>query len=527
MDSLRSDPELLHRLASELPNDIQFRVYYLSTPQTPAPSLHIEVHGQKPDKTLCSKHFLVIAINQSSNEDCQERKEILVYAVEVLIYFTSHNTTFFISKADSTGYLDKLKLAKQKPSPIRTITTTFLQFLIDTHQKVHVKSTISLFARAQDQYLFPGSVEYPGKHVLNDRGLIRWWCRVLNPILESSQADKNSFWESVRGYIIIPGLDNRESLSYTPSRNKNLWTVGHPLLEISGNKGIASPRNLIPRFPDDPKARFLDELDEEIVKNENSNGQWKNVKTLDHFWEMMAFRQECSAGRLVGFIWIVLSPNQEPIQIEPSYINSKVITSIDNSKLVSRNENHPELLEYHTLHDKSQSRSITCDEQVGSRSSSPIKMIHKTKSNTSSKPFKHPLSNKKRILTGKIITRKPRFKINNIPNRSKNSFLKHPGDNQKKTCGAGQIIIDDADYHRIMELLLNLDFSRLERAISSSSRWIEEARCAGRNNLTTEFWGQTIIGTKIVQVSTDSSSSGTATLNPNLIRKKRAKTSVD
>jgi regulator of Ty1 transposition protein 109 len=26
---------------------------------------------------------------------------------------------------------------------------------------------------------------------------------------------------------------------------------------------------------------------------------------MDQFWEMMSFRQECSAGRLVGFIWVV------------------------------------------------------------------------------------------------------------------------------------------------------------------------------------------------------------------------------
>src|SRR6266487_4672259 len=35
-------------------------------------------------------------------------------------------------------------------------------------------------AWAQGQYLFPGSVENSRKHILNDRGLVKWWCRALN-----------------------------------------------------------------------------------------------------------------------------------------------------------------------------------------------------------------------------------------------------------------------------------------------------------------------------------------------------------
>ncbi|KAK5240099.1 hypothetical protein LTR16_011110, partial [Cryomyces antarcticus] len=64
---------------------------------------------------------------------------------------------------------------------------------------------------------------------------------------------------------------------------------------------------------------FLDELDEElpdasssqinVSPKKRSAGQWKSVKTLEQFWEMMAYRQECSSGRLVGFIWVVFTPS--------------------------------------------------------------------------------------------------------------------------------------------------------------------------------------------------------------------------
>jgi len=52
-------------------------------------------------------------------------------------------------------------------------------------------------------------------------------------------------------------------------------------------------RDVIPVFPDDPKARFLDDL--------KTDGQLATT-TLSQFWELMEHRQECSSGRLVGFI---------------------------------------------------------------------------------------------------------------------------------------------------------------------------------------------------------------------------------
>lgn len=81
----------------------------------------------------------------------------------------------------------------------------------------------------------------------------------------------------------------------------------------------------------------MDELDEELtepppppdasVRESPSKGKrpgrWRSVSTLEQFWELMAFRQECSSGRLVGFLWGVFtplrpeSPTQDPLDPPP------------------------------------------------------------------------------------------------------------------------------------------------------------------------------------------------------------------
>jgi len=89
------------------------------------------------------------------------------------------------------------------------------------------------------------------------------------------------------------------------------------------------PRCLIPHFPDDPKSRFLDELDDEMSRSQaKASGEWKTVKSLDVFWEMMAFRQECSAGRMVGFIWVVFTPEIVDDVGEPPASQASIQSSV-------------------------------------------------------------------------------------------------------------------------------------------------------------------------------------------------------
>ncbi|KAL2062677.1 hypothetical protein VTL71DRAFT_5749 [Oculimacula yallundae] len=486
-------PTLLQQLAIVLPKDASFKIYHLSTPPTKTSSIYCAPPGDRPDRTYCESHFLTVSI------DVPENREVLVYAVEILIYSTAFDSTFFVSKADSTGYLHLLGLAKGTPSPIRDITATFLRHLVEHHQRENIRSVVSLFARAQDQYLFPGSVEYSGKHVLDDRGLVKWWCRVLDPLVEATPQ-----WDTVKGYLTVPGLDSHDTISYVPNRNTSKWTIGHPLREISRHSDDVPTRCFIPHYPDDPKARFLDELDEEITKSQDTSGEWKSVKSIEQFWDMMAFRQECSAGRLVGFIWIVFTPKGIQQQAQPVLEDSQnSFVSITSQTEVNSSPASSYLITPGT--------SFNFSSQIQAPNS-PVK-----KSDWQESDSKARISKKKK-LSGPIIPRQPRIKT-----ETKNYLLDKPETSAYynwRPEGRGQIVVDESDYKRVTELLLRLDFANLELATSSSTRWINEVR-SGAWGSTGDSWGQTVTGTKTLEVRAAAGVTGVATLNMGLMRKKR------
>lgn len=512
--STTASETLLQHLTAVLPKDVSFKIHHLSSPPTRTSSIYSAPPGTRPDRTYCESHFLTASINVPTVDNGGESTDVLVYAIEILIYSTAYDTTFFVSKADSTGYLHLLNLPKGTPSPLRDISATFLQHLLATHQRPNIRSVISLFARAQDQYLFPGSVEYSGKHVLDDRGLIRWWCRVLDPLITNSNTPKSTTqsYESIKGYLIVPGLDSHETSSYVPRKptaEGSAWTMGHPLHEISRHPQDIPPRALIPHFPDDPKARFLDELDDEITKEQtNSTGQWKSVKTIEQFWDMMAFRQECSAGRLVGFIWVVFSP--------PSSEASQ-----------NGDTNMSGAWEGRALPDLSRSYPITPGASF-SAPNEPQSLDSSPASLSSAKEKPEPVKKRritlpKKKLTGPIIPRQPRAKTQNknyafgIPESS--AYYHWP------PSARGQVGVEESDYKRITELLLRLDFANIELASSSSRRWINEVR-SGVSGGMRDAWGQTVRGTRALEARTTSGSASANALNVGLLRKKR-KADVD
>src|SRR5690606_5881540 len=88
---------------------------------------------------------------------------------------------------------------------------------------------------------------------------------------------------------------------------------------------------IIPHFPDDPKARFLDELDADVGQTVNAvsakikctstrcrGSAWNSIHNLDQFWDLMSFRQECSLGHNVGFMWLVFENTSAPCRISPT-----------------------------------------------------------------------------------------------------------------------------------------------------------------------------------------------------------------
>jgi len=459
---------LYTRLANVVAVDSRLNFYHVSTPPTKSDPLFAPAPGEKQQRTYRESQFLTVSVHRPDSAD---KQEVLVYAIEILIYSTKTLTTVFVSKADSTGYINLLNPSHSRaPSPIRLITSTFISWLADNRQRPGIRLVVSLFARAQDQYLFPGSVENPGKHVLDDRQLVKWWCKTLDPVLRRPLGETCDDSETTaQAHVIVPGFDKHETSAFFPSSYRTdaadtpKWRHGHPLRDIAPNP-TAPPRCLVAHFPDDPKARYLDELDNELSDKSSSqalfspskkgNGMWKSIKTLDQFWDTMAFRQECCSGRLVGFIWLVFTPS-EPVEFQgPSSRGSQ--------------------------------GSLSPLGQVSQDLPSISSMLSAPRGTTTS--LRKPARRKK--LTGPIIPRQPRIK-------SSSSNVSSTSQPDESSCyrwseeGRGRVVLDHASYLRVHDLLLRLDFSNADAAAKSTHRWISEVNAIGG---TSTGWGKAVDG---------------------------------
>ena len=358
MSSKSRSDEFSTFLANSLPQDTKIRIYHISTLPTSSTPLFASSPDQAEQVTTCESHFLIVSRritkDSSTVQEADSSKgidlgdEVLVLGIEVLVYTTQSLTMIFVSKADSTGFLTRTTSKRSDESLIKTIISAFLKWLVQHHlatgptisiadentdvmlhsdkqieSPIHRRLVLSLFARAQNQYLFPGSVENSTKHVLDDRQLIKWWCKVLDTLVENDwaqavnshdgSAEKPSVESAAKitpqAYMIIPGFSTNEtSRSFFPppttprTRQEMRWYVKYPVEYLVGDLHSQIPiRSVIPRFPDDPKARYCGDLD---TAGTDEQGKWKGIKTLQQFWETMEYRQECASGRLVGFIWL-------------------------------------------------------------------------------------------------------------------------------------------------------------------------------------------------------------------------------
>ncbi|KAH0565868.1 hypothetical protein GP486_000725 [Trichoglossum hirsutum] len=529
--------DLKSKLAAALPEGVQFSLYHTSTPPTRCPAIYAPVPGSKPEKTYCEKQFLAVAFNPDHNASAQSALGdeggsgcgLLVYAIEIFVYTTMSLTTLFVSKADSTGYLYLAKLPPGSPSPLKVISTTFLSYLVESRQRSDIKLAVSLFARAQDQYLFPGSVENSGKHVLDDTKLIKWWCGVLDPVLRepltkpknkaldgSEEKDTNA--KIAKGYLVVPGFNKYETMPLLPSSvktdppNGKRWVNGHPLLQISSDSD-APPRCLIPRFPDDPKARYLDELDDEIAESREAQGrsisngyrgrgQWRSVQSLDQFWEMMAFRQECSAGRIVGFIWVVFDPAQRPASGSGNPTTESQLphaTSLNKEVILENVVPYPHQLQVRDLTCASQMpRSVRAESYEKLPANSPFNLPPTGGSIDRVKPpplVTGTVRRKTRKLTGPIHIRQPRIKVSS--SRSATSSL--PSLTPFYTWpieSRGRLVLDEKEYKRVSDLLLRLDFSTETLAKGSTKRYVNEVSVIAGLEGGQRFWGDIVVGRK-------------------------------
>lgn len=499
------------RLATSLPEGCRFTIHHLSTPPTACPAIYAAPPDEEPEQTYCESHFLSVSIDSDGSQ-------LHTFAIEVLIYTTEYLSTLFVSKADSTGYLYLLKLPQGTPSPLKTISTTFLQHLIDHRERSDRRLVLSLFARAQNQYLFLNSIENSHKHVLDDRGLIKWWCKVLNPILGSHENDSNALEEKPKGimrdeldfksngFLRVPGCDTYETQSFLPRdewgriAEKHRWLTTDPLRELGRSPGLPE-RCLIPRFPDDPKARFVEMLDDEIPDEDSqlslsqtpaspskkqNNGRWRSVKSLEQFWEMMQFRQECSSGRLVGFLWATFQP--ATLSGEKKTIDEERLQNPSQSALPTPLDSQDG--EYPLLPPQSPLRSSPAPELPPS---------------TPQKPF-----SLEQTPTPTPVKQRQATAMQDLPEKTRCYYW--------PKSSRGEVILRQKDYQRAGSLLLRLDYADENVATDSTGRWIRDV--AERAGL--KAWGRHVEGTKTTSAKRDPiTDAKPAMLSAGLIRRRK------
>lgn len=470
-------------LAQVLPADVRVTIRHVSSTPTQCAALFAAPPGESPETTFCENHFLSVSINS----DRPDAKENLIFGIEALVYSSSFLTTIFISKADSTGFLHQLKIPP-KVSLLRLISNTFLAFLVRTRQRSGVRLVVSLFARAQNQYLFPGSVENEKKHVLDDRGLIKWWCRALEPILrqyepESTSSEKGlldrrmeSVKNSATAFLIVPGCDRFEVRGFFPpsaktdAKDRVRWSNSYPRQQLCRHPD-APPRCLVPRFPDDPKTRFLIDLDDELPKGDigSNSGQWRSVKCLDQFWDMMSFRQECSAGRLVGFLWVVINP--------PGLVNStRMVESVS-----GHNGNGT------TSGAESESRAEGAGFRYDPTSTEP-------KDDGKSAISEPPLASKDPA----------------TPKDDPNPFY-------WPETGRGHVVLSETDYKSAMDFLLQQNFNNEEASEAGTKAWTDHVASLADQLV----WGQHVVGTKQYAETAPKSVEANDLMDSGLVRKRK------
>ncbi|KAL0636099.1 hypothetical protein Q9L58_004888 [Maublancomyces gigas] len=504
----------------------------MSTPITKTASLFSAPPGKRPPTTTLESHFLTVSYDH-----------VLVFAIEVLIYTTARSSarTFFISKADSSGYLPSslssfITASGSRQSTLRTIATTFIQHLFNVFRNIDpsINATISLFARSQTQYLFPNSAQNDKKHVLTDRGLICWWCKILDPILQEHSGG------GAKGFLLVPGFESLETRQLFPPATASTltkWVQGHPYkLDPAADITV---REVIPHFPDDPKSRFLDELGNDEKGRTGkvlARGQgWRNCRTIEQFWELMSFRQECSLGRCVGFLWVVLD-GEEKGKAEKKIKTMKKIPLLtsDNSGLqptVSEKEAEKEP-EKSAQETPENSQLPQPEAKRGDEAETEKPPFAPSNSQPDPTPTTEPPLSPETAATPPTLTRSPTVSPRKSNKRPSSSTA--PGSPQKKIRTVNPIplisdspaqsllLLDEKAYQRVSDSLLNhADFGDPDNARRSSAKWLEGAAIAGgrggQGSWGVEVKGKIVVGAEGVA---GVSEIVTPTINVLTVRKK-------
>lgn len=362
---------LLNSLKS-LPGSREFHIHALVS--APRRTQELFPYAIPRPKTWVQEIFILV-----SEQPNPGAPRVFVTAVEAYFYMlpATSSGVLYVSKVDSTGQ-------GQKPSPTGTTVRALLQFYLDPDTRPSVggqveKVWVHVFARAQNQYLFPNSSDFEGKKPLSDIKLCGWWKAVLGSVALQLKEKGGDAAERLKLWYLLPGLSDLEALrALNPgsgaSRGSSVdWIYGHPYAN-SKSEDIPLPcpvdgyslGHFIPSFEDDPKSRFLDEIAhtsesdvvrsparkkskkgrEEDVSEKKEGGQVGELAkvTPEEYWERMSFRQECVAGVVTGFFVLGYStksrsnPTTAKVSIfapQPGHVSSNITRRVVSSLMTA------------------------------------------------------------------------------------------------------------------------------------------------------------------------------------------------
>ena len=163
-----------HLLAAlkTLPDVREFHIHVLVT----APAKDNSLYPYASPRPRLYVQDILVLLSEQANPDAPR---MLVAAIEACVYHAPATdcAILYVSKIDSTGQ-------GSTPPPTAALVKAFIRWYADpaTRPVAARHLWVQLFARAQGQYLFPNSSDYPGKCPLSDAGLCAWWRRVMGQV---------------------------------------------------------------------------------------------------------------------------------------------------------------------------------------------------------------------------------------------------------------------------------------------------------------------------------------------------------
>lgn len=254
-------------------------------------------YAAEPPKVSLQECLLTFAasVEPASPSTSTAPRRIFVSACEIHIYTipATDSTLVYVSKADSTGY-SPCRSDQRAPAYTKIALKAFLSFFVSPATRPTSRVYLQLFARSQNQYLFPNSIEGGQKRVLGGTRLCRWWRNFLEELtLEVVSAEKSPLADAKdeglatlsttrkphRKFLsyFLPSYEATEAKGLLGLSNHRLpeglnWSYlppNHPSspsplrphgLQVDDAANDAPLSVLVPTFSDDPKGRFLLDL---------------------------------------------------------------------------------------------------------------------------------------------------------------------------------------------------------------------------------------------------------------------------